>query len=91
MRESFRLTLRALVRGQVLTLLLASVALIHALFPAIVRGDVFLARARDVSVGADCHTPRIRFLHCRRALDCALRGGGGGARAERGTDARAHP
>ena len=39
MRESFRLTLRALVRGHVLTLLLASAALIHALFPAIVRGD----------------------------------------------------
>ncbi len=39
MRESFCLALRALVRGQVLTLLLASVALIHARFPAIVRGE----------------------------------------------------
>ena len=52
MRESFRLTLRALVRGQVLTLLLASVALIHALFPAIVRGDSTPAGWREMFIRA---------------------------------------
>ncbi len=39
MKESFRLTLRALLRGHVMTLLLASVALVHTLFPSIVRAD----------------------------------------------------
>ncbi|MBR1588666.1 MAG: hypothetical protein IJ658_10115 [Kiritimatiellae bacterium] len=39
MRESFRLALRALLRGHVLTLLLATVALVHALFPSVVRAD----------------------------------------------------
>jgi len=38
-KESFRLTLRALLRGHVMTLLLASVALVHTLFPSIVRAD----------------------------------------------------
>ena len=52
MRESFRLTLRALVRGHVLTLLLASVALIHALFPAIVRGDSTPAGWREMFIRA---------------------------------------
>ena len=39
MKESFRLTLRALLRGHVLTLLLAAVALVHTLFPSMVRAD----------------------------------------------------
>ena len=39
MKESFLLALRALVRGHVLTLLLAAVALVHTLFPAAVRAD----------------------------------------------------
>ena len=39
MKESFRLTLRALLRGHVMTLLLAAVALVHTLFPSIVRAD----------------------------------------------------
>ena len=39
MRESFLLATRALVRGHVLTLLLAAIALIHWLLPAVVRGD----------------------------------------------------
>ena len=39
MRESFLLAARALVRGHVLTLLLAAIALIHWLLPAVVRGD----------------------------------------------------
>lgn len=39
MKESFRLTLRALLRGHVLTLLLAAVALVHTVFPSVVRAD----------------------------------------------------
>ena len=39
MRESFLLTLRALVRGRVLALLLGAIGLIHWLMPAFVRSD----------------------------------------------------
>ena len=52
MRESFRLTLRALVRGHVLTLLLAAVALVHVLFPSIVRADNTAAGWREMYVRA---------------------------------------
>ena len=52
MKESFRLTLRALVRGHVLTLLLAAVALVHALFPAIVRADSTEAGWREMFIRA---------------------------------------
>ena len=52
MRESFRLTFRALVRGHVLTLLLAAVALVHVLFPSIVRADNTAAGWREMYVRA---------------------------------------
>ena len=52
MQESFRLTLRALARGHVLTLLLAAVALVHALFPAIVRADSTEAGWREMFIRA---------------------------------------
>ena len=52
MKESFRLTLRALARGHVLTLLLAAVALVHALFPAIVRADSTEAGWREMFIRA---------------------------------------
>ena len=52
MRESFRLTLRALVRGHVMTLLLAAVALVHVLFPSIVRADNTAAGWREMYIRA---------------------------------------
>ena len=52
MRESFRLTLRALVRGHVMTLLLAAVALVHVLFPLIVRADNTAAGWREMYIRA---------------------------------------
>ena len=52
MRESLRLTLRALVRGHVLTLLLTAVALVHVLFPSIVRGDNTAAGWREMFIRA---------------------------------------
>ena len=52
MRESFRLTLRALVRGHVLTFLLAAVALVHALFPSIVRAADAGAGWREMFIRA---------------------------------------
>ena len=52
MRDSFGLTLRALVRGHVLTLLLAAVALVHVLFPSIVRADNTVAGWREMFIRA---------------------------------------
>ena len=52
MRESFRLTLRALVRGHVMTLLVAAVALVHVLFPSIVRADNTASGWREMYVRA---------------------------------------
>lgn len=52
MKESFRLTLRALVRGHVMTLLVAAVALIHVLFPSIVRADNTAAGWREMYIRA---------------------------------------
>ena len=52
MRDSFVLTWRALVRGHVLSLLLAATALAHAFLPAIVRGDGTEAGWREMFVRA---------------------------------------
>ncbi len=52
MRESFLLTLRALARGHVLTVLLAALALVHATFPALVRGDGTADGAREMFLRA---------------------------------------
>lgn len=52
MRESLLLMARALVRGHVLTLLLAAVALVHGLLPALVRGDGTAAGGREMFLRA---------------------------------------
>ncbi len=52
MSESFKLALRALVRGHVLSLLLAATALAHFLLPALVRGDGTAAGWREMFVRA---------------------------------------
>ena len=52
MKESFRLTLRALVRGHAMTLLVAAVALVHLLFPSVVRADNTVAGWREMYVRA---------------------------------------
>ena len=52
MKESFLLSFRAFLRGHVLTLLLAAVALVHGLFPALVRGDGTEAGWREMFLRA---------------------------------------
>lgn len=52
MKQSFLLTWRALVRGHVLSLLLAATALVHLLLPALVRSDGTAAGWREMFVRA---------------------------------------
>lgn len=52
MRESFKLALRALVRGHVASLLLGAVGLMHLLLPALVRSDGTDAGWREMFVRA---------------------------------------
>lgn len=52
MKAAFQLAWRALVRGHVLTLLLAATALVHVLLPRLVRGDGTSAGWREMFVRA---------------------------------------
>ncbi len=68
MRESFKLAWRALVRGHVLSLLLAATAFAHFLLPALVRSDGTAAGWREMFVravpGATYAVTAIAILAC---------------------------
>ncbi|MGN0846740.1 MAG: hypothetical protein ACI4RA_05075 [Kiritimatiellia bacterium] len=68
MRESFKLAWRALVRGHVLSLLLAATALAYVLLPALVRSDGTAAGWREMFVravpGATYAVTAIVILSC---------------------------
>ena len=69
MAESFLLTWRALLRGHVLTALMALTALAHLLLPAIVRSDGTEAGGREVFLRAVPGS--VYMVLCVALLACA--------------------